>query len=445
MGQTGSALPGRPGSNDRPCFERTAVKPRVEGVTAREALDTEAAAWRGDEVRYYADRRRPDRGADRSVGRWRRIPTTHPGLATGEAAVFVYVGAYTEPQQGTASGIGVFRFDPDAGTLSPVQTVTDVANPSFLALDLGQRHLYAVNELDDGHISAFARDPRTGELTPLNRQSSHGAAPCYVGLDPSGRFALVANYAGGTLAALPIAGDGRLEPATSVVRHEGSGVDPRRQERPHPHMVAPMPDGRFILATDLGTDRIAIYRLDGATGRLEPNERGPAFATVDPGSGPRHFTFGPRGRTLYVINELASTLTVCDYEGERGDIRPRQTVSTLPAGFAGQSFCAHVAVSPDGRFVYGSNRGHDSIAVFAVDDAGGEVSPLGHKPTGGKTPRHFALDPTGAWLLAANQESDTIVTFRRDRETGTLTATGQVTRTPSPVAVLFGRAGDDDG
>jgi 6-phosphogluconolactonase len=318
-----------------------------------------------------------------------------------------------------------------------VQTVTGVPNPSFLALDAGQDHLYAVNELDEGGVSAFARDPRTGELRALNRQASHGAAPCYVGLDSSGRFALVANYYGGTVTVLPIAEDGSLDPASSVIRHEGTSVNPSRQDRPHPHMMAPTPDGRYVLATDLGTDQILIYRLDTATGHLVPNESGPAFAATEPGAGPRHFAFAPNGRTVYVINELASTLTVFSYDADRGELRSRQTVSTLPDGFAGESWCAHVAVSPDGRFVYGSNRGHDSITIWAVDDTSGEVTLVGHEPTRGKIPRNFAIDPTGAWLLAANQESDTVVTFRRDPSSGTLAATGEVTPIPSPVAIVF--------
>ena len=353
--------------------------------------------------------------------------------------MFVYVGSYTKPPQGKAEGIAVFRFDTDTGALNPVQTVPDVANPSFLALDPRRRALYAVNELDDGHLGAFARDPQTGELAALNRQPTHGAAPCHVGLDLSGRYALVANDAGGTVAALPIAGDGRLGPATSVIRHEGSSVHPRRQAQPHPHMVAPTPDGRYVLVTDLGTDQIVIYQFDDATGRLLPNERGPTSVKADAGSGPRHFAFAPSGQSLYVINELASTLTVYAYDGERPELRHRQTVSTLPDGFAGRNACAHVVVAPDGRFVYGSNRGHDSIAVWAVDEGRGEVALVGHEPTGGKSPRHFAIDPTGAWLLAANQKSDTIVTFRRDRETGALAATERVTQTPTPVAIVFDR------
>jgi 6-phosphogluconolactonase len=352
--------------------------------------------------------------------------------------MFVYVGSYTDAPLGSGAGISVFGFAPETGELTLVQTVTGVANPSFLALDAEQRCLYAVEERDAGGVGAFARDPETGQLTLLNRQASHGAAPCYVSLDGSGRHALVANYGSGTVAALPVAADGRLGPATGVVRHEGSGVDPARQQGPHAHMIAPDPTGRFVLATDLGTDRILVYGLDDATGRLTPHDRGPEHAATSPGDGPRHFAFGPDGRSLYVINELASTLSVYGYDGDRGALRARRTVSTLPEGVAGDTTGAHVAVSPDGGFVYGSNRGHDSIAIWAVDRASGELTSVGHEPTRGRDPRHFALDPSGRWLLAANQRSDTIVVFRRDAGSGRLTATGQVARTGSPVAIVFG-------
>jgi len=353
--------------------------------------------------------------------------------------MFVYVGAYTEPPEGHAEGIAVFRFDADSGALSPVQTVAGIANPSFLTLDTRQRYLYAVNELDEGGVTAFARDADDGTLTTINHQLSHGAAPCYVSLDASGRYALVANYSGGTVAVLPITADGHLEPATSVIDHglAGSSVRSSQHKQPHPHMVAPTAGDRQILVTDLGLDRVFVYRLDAITGQLVPNERGPGWANAVPGSGPRHFAFGADGRYLYVINELDSTLTVFAYDGETGELHPVQTVSTLPDGFTGENTCAHVVVAPDGRFVYGSNRGHDSIAIWSIAGEGGEVELVGHEPTRGKNPRHFNLHPTGDWLLVANQHSDAVLTFRRDRDTGRLTAVGPVTATPSPVAILF--------
>ncbi len=349
--------------------------------------------------------------------------------------MFVYVGAYTEEQyNGKADGLSVFDFNPGSGVLSPLGVAANVANPSFLALDATGRFLYAVNELPEGGVSAFARNPKTGALTALNRQLSHGADPCYVSLAGAGRFALVANYTGGTVAVLPVNANGGLESATDVVRYEGSGPKPQ-QDAAHAHMIAPDPSGRFILVTGLGTDSIYVYELDDA-GHLAPNTPGTPVVKEQPGAGPRHFAFAPDGRALYVLNELDSTLSSYAYDSARGALTHRQTVSTLPEEYTRENSCAHVVVSPDGRFVYGSNRGHDSIAVFAASE-NGTVTPIGHEPTQGKTPRGFALDPSGAWLLAANQDSDAIVTFRRDPETGALTATGDVVETPSPVAILF--------
>jgi 6-phosphogluconolactonase len=353
--------------------------------------------------------------------------------------MFVYVGAYTEPPLGSADGIAVFRFDADTGALHPVQTVPGVVNPSWLTLDAQEQILFAVNEEAEGRVSAFARDAATGELRPLNDQLSHGADPCYVSLDPSGRYVLVANYSGGTVAVLPVSPDGRLEAATCVIHHQGSSIRPE-QEGAHPHMIRPSVDGRFVLVTDLGIDQVLIYRLDTSTGQLAPNEQGTAVVSEQPGAGPRHFAFSLSGRTVYVINELNSTLTVYDYTPERGELYARQVVSTLPVGVDGPAIgnsCAHVAVSPDGGFVYGSNRGHDSIAIWEVEDGDGMLRAVEHESTRGKTPRNFSLDPTGSWMLVANQESNTIVPFRRDPGTGRLTATGPVTPAPSPVAILF--------
>ena len=356
--------------------------------------------------------------------------------------MFVYVGAYTEPPSGSADGIVVFRFDAGTGALHPVQTVSGVINPSWLAFDGEERVLFAVNEVAEGRVSTFTRDAATGMLRPLNDQLAHGADPCYLSLDPSGRYALVANYTGGTIAALPVTAGGRLEAATCVIHHQGSSIRPE-QEGPHPHMIRPSGDGRFVLVTDLGSDQVLVYRLDAGTGQLALSRHGTAVVSEQPGSGPRHFAFAPSGRTVYVINELNSTVTVYDFTAESGELHPRQVVSTLPEGVDGPAIgnsCAHIVVSPDGRFVYGSNRGHDSIAIWEVDDETETLRSVGHESTRGKTPRNFSLDPTGSWLLVANQDSDTIVPFRRDPGTGRLTASGPVTQTPSPVAILFGSA-----
>lgn len=346
--------------------------------------------------------------------------------------MFVYVGAYTRTQNGRAEGIHVFRFDQDTGDLTPVQ-MSPIADPSYLALDSDQRFLYAVNEQTEGNVSAFERDQESGELRLLNRQSSHGADPCHLSIDPSGKYVLVANYSSGTIVALPVAADGSLEPASSVVQHEGSSIVAERQAGPHAHMIAPTPDGQSILVTDLGTDEVVIYRLDTEEGRLL---REGAFL-VEPGSGPRHFTFSPNGRNLYVLNELSSTLSVFEYDAEKLAFPQLQSVSTLPDYYSGDNSCAHVTMSPDGRFVYGSNRGHDTIAIWSVEETSGEVARVDIVPTGGEEPRNFAIDPSGRWLLVANQKSDTIVTFRRDRKSGKLRETGIVISSPTPVCVVF--------
>ena len=350
--------------------------------------------------------------------------------------MFVYVGSYTEAPLGSARGIEQFRFDAESGVLLPVQTITGVANPSFLTLDETRRVLYAVNELDEGRVSAHVLDHETSTWRLLNQQSSHGAAPCYISLDPSWQYAFVANYSGGTVAVLPIAEDGGLGPATHVVHHESAGVRPE-QEAPHPHMIAPTPDGRLVLVTDLGIDQILVYKLDTESGQLVPNDEGTRVLTTDPGSGPRHFAFAPNGRYLYVINELGSTASVYAYDSQQKEFQVLQTLSTLPPDFTGKNSCAHIAVSPDGRFVYGSNRGHDSIVIWAVDDERGELTLVGHEATQGQTPRNFAIDPTGSWLLVANQDSDSIVPFQRDQRTGTLSLGVSITDTPSPVAIVF--------
>lgn len=345
---------------------------------------------------------------------------------------FVYVGAYTAPK-GKAEGISVYQFDPASGALIHAQTVPGVDSPSFLAFDPQQRYLFAVGEGDQGLASAFARDPETGRLTFLNRQPTHGSSPCHVSVDPTGRYALVANYGSGNLAVFPIQQDGRLSAASAVVQHEGSSVNPRRQTGPHAHMIAPDPAGRYVLANDLGIDQVLVYRLDGASGQLIAHQRGVA----QPGAGPRHFAFHPAGRLVFVINELDSTLTAYAYDPEQGTLEARHTLSTLPSDFHGDNTCAQVVMAPSGRFVYGSNRGHDSIAIFAIDETTGQLTAIGHEPTQGRNPRNFNIDPTGAWLLAANQDSGSIVTFRVDQATGQLHATGQVTETPTPVCILF--------
>ncbi|HEU4751893.1 MAG TPA: lactonase family protein, partial [Armatimonadota bacterium] len=317
----------------------------------------------------------------------------------------------------------------------------ETPNPSFVAIHPNHRFLYAANEVGSyggqktGSVTAFAIDPATGALTKLNDRSSHGDGPCFVSVDHRGRDVLVANYGAGSVAALPIGADGRLGEATAAIQHHGSSVDPQRQEGPHAHSINVAPDNRFAFAADLGLDKILIYRFDAARGTLTPNE--PAFAKVAPGSGPRHFAFHPNGRHAYVINEMKSTVTAFDYDPKRGALAEIQTLSTLPADFHGGSSCAEVQVHPSGKFLYGSNRGHNSIAMFRIDPATGKLTAIGHEPTGGKTPRNFGIDPTGKYLLAANQDSDSLVVFRIDPESGRLTPTGSRVEVPMPVCVRF--------
>jgi 6-phosphogluconolactonase len=366
-------------------------------------------------------------------------------MADGDSqSTLVYAGTYTRTgpdSRGRADGIHILRFDPLSGELSPSGVVPDVPNPSFLALHPGGQRLYAVNETTEidgrvgGAVSAFAIDVESGALTYLQRKPSHGGDPCHLSVDRAGRVVLVANYASGTVAMLPLQPDGRLDCASDVHQHRGASLNPERQSSPHPHQIVPDPTNRYALVADLGLDEVRVYALDLAAGRLVPRQS--AAATLPPGSGPRHLAFRPDAGRVYIINELSSTVTACSWDAQAGVLHPIQTISTLPDGFSGSNSCAEITIDPSGRFAYGSNRGHDSIAIFAIDPVSGELSSLGHVAIGGAEPRHFAIDPSGGWLLAANQESDTIVTFHLDRETGRLTATGAVAQVPSPVCLLF--------
>lgn len=356
-----------------------------------------------------------------------------------DAGALVFVGGYTETLahvRGRAGGIGVYRMDPASGALAHAATVEGPTSPSYLVLHPRLPVLYAVEELEEGAVSAFRFDPGSGAAMPLGRQQSGGSSPAHLCVDRSGEWLLVANYGSGTVAVLPIGDDGSLGAATHTVRHGGRGVHPERQTQPHAHCVAVDPANRFALVADLGLDKVMLYRFDAARGTLLPHD--PPAAAIQPGAGPRHLAFHPSGRWVYVINELDSTLVACTYDAAEGRLEPVQRVSTLPEGFAGTSTTAAVRVAPSGRFVYGSNRGHDSIAVFAVDPAVGTLTYVEHVSTEGQTPRDFNIDPTGRFLLAANQDSDTIVTFRVDPERGTLTSTGHVIEAMSPVCVVFG-------
>ena len=362
---------------------------------------------------------------------------------TNPETIFLYIGTYTRREDfvdGKAEGIYIYRFNPSSGALTYEATVAGAGtvNPSFLIPTPDRGCLYAVNEITGGKgphgtVSAFAIDPETKGLTFLNQQSTHGLAPCYVSVDPSGRYALVANYETGSVCVLPLALNGQLEEATDVVQFHGSGPNPDRQEGPHAHMIFPGPDGRFIFAVDLGSDRIMVYRLDPEQGKLVPAE--PAWTRLSPGTGPRHLVFNPQKQFAYVVSELQSTVTVFQYDEQNGSLHERQTISTLPEDFNGQNLGAEIQVAPSGRFVYASNRGHDSIVTFAVDELTGDLSVVSHEPTQGVGPRYFTIDPSGNWLLAANQDSDTVVTFRIDQISGKLKPTEQIVEVPTPVCL----------
>lgn len=350
--------------------------------------------------------------------------------------LLVYVGTYT---RGRSEGIYVYRMDASSGALELLSKATGVSNPSFLAIHPQRHYLYSVSEISDfagkpsGAVAAFKIDPKTGDLTRLNQQPSHGAGPCHLSVDKTGQFVLVANYGSGSVAVLPIQDDGQLGEATDFIQHQGSSVDPRRQVGPHAHSVTLDPTNRYAFVADLGLDKIMIYRLDLSQGKLKPNDE--PWAQVKAGAGPRHFDFHPNGKYAYLINELDSTMTGFTYDGTRGRLSEIQTVSTLPDGFEDTSYCADIHVSPSGKFVYGSNRGHDSIVIFESDEGTGKLTYVDHESTQGETPRNFAIDPTGTFLLAANQNGDTVVTFRMDQQTGRLMPTGHVAEVPTPVCL----------
>ena len=352
--------------------------------------------------------------------------------------LLVYVGTYTT---GKSEGIYLYRFDLSSGQLKHVATTSRVVNPSFLTLAPSRRYLYAVNEVQEfagkksGAISAFAVDQRTGELRLLNQQPSLGADPCYVDVDAGGRFVLIANYTGGNVTVFPVQSDGSLGESTDMKQGRGSSVNRERQEGPHAHCIVLDPTNRFAYSCDLGTDKIMIFRFDARNGKLLPGET--PWVQVKPGTGPRHLAFHPSGKYVFVLNELHSTVTVFTRDPEKGSLKELQTLTTLPQDFTGTNTSADIHVSPDGRFVYCSNRGHDSIAIFAIDPRQGTLMSVGHESTRGMTPRNFAIDPTGAFLLVANQKSDNIVVFRLDQKTGRLSSTGQTAEVPSPVCLKF--------
>ncbi len=369
------------------------------------------------------------------------VQQTRTPAASGP--MLVYFGTYTGAK---SKGIYVSTLDGKSGALTEPQLAAETPSPSFLAAHPSGDFLYAVNEVDTfegqpaGSVSAFAVDRSTGKLSPLNQQSSRGAGPAHLSVDRSGHDVLVANYGGGNVAVLPIGADGRLAPASAFVQHTGSSVNPSRQKEPHAHAINVDGSNRFAYVADLGLDKILIYRFDATKGSLDPND--PPFASVQAGAGPRHLAIQSGGRFAYVINELICTVTAFTRDPDSGGLKAMQTISTLPAGeiVKPEYSTAELQLHPSGRFLYGSNRGHDSIVGFSVDQKTGRLTYVENKPTNGRTPRGFGIDPTGTWLIAGNQESDSVVVFRVDSRTGRLTPTAQTISVGAPVSVEFVRA-----
>ena len=358
-------------------------------------------------------------------------------VAGGES-VAVYFGTYTGGD-GPSKGIYRSTLDLETGELADPALAAEATNPSFLEIHPNGKFLYAVSESGRaGTVTAYAIDEGTGDLTRLNQQSSRGRGPCHVNVDHAGRNVLAANYGSGSAAVIPIRPDGSLAEPSAFTQHSGSSVNPRRQQEPHAHSINVSPDDRFAFVADLGIDKIMIYRLDVEAGTIVANR--PAFAEVKAGAGPRHFAFHPNGQRAYVINELDCTITAFTYDAGSGALTETQTVPTLPEGFEGRSTCAEVRVHPNGTFLYGSNRGHDSIVVYRIDGAAGVLTFVEHETAGIKTPRNFNIDPTGAFCLVGNQDSDNVVVFRVNRQTGALEPTGHRVSVGRPVCIRFLRS-----
>ena len=353
------------------------------------------------------------------------------------AKSLVFIGTYTEGSE--SEGIYRFRFDDETGALSPAGTAGISTNPSFLALHPQKNLLFAVGETRDfngsdcGSLAAFEIDPSTGELAEINRVSSSGGIPCHLVTDREGKHLLVANYHGGNVAVVPVGEDGKLGARSAFVQHEGSSVDKSRQESPHAHSINLDRANRRAFAADLGTDELVIYEFDRGRGTLERS----GAVDIAPGSGPRHLAIRPDGKFLYLLNELKSTLTVIAYEPGSGDCEQLQTISTLPGDYRGANGTAEVQITPDGRFLYASNRGHDSLACFRIDADSGRLTLIEIQPTGGSAPRNFGIHPGGRFIIAANQNSDSLRVFAIDQASGELEDTGHSARCPKPVCVKF--------
>jgi 6-phosphogluconolactonase len=348
----------------------------------------------------------------------------------------VFVTAFAPGERG---GIHAYEFSTRDGKLKPLRRTAGAENPFFLALSPDRKFLYSIHARQFGgkeneQVAAYEVIGRTGELKLLNRQSAKGTAACYLDVDKSGRAVLVANYSSGSVAALPVRADGSLGDPASFFPHQGSSVNPQRQKEPHAHCIVVSPDNRYAFAADLGTDQILCYKLDPTMAKLTPND--PPFARSPAGSGPRHLTFHPGGKRVYVINELLNSVTVFDYDAGSGTLTEKQTISTLPDDFKGTSYCADVKITPDGRFLYGTNRGHDSIAVYRIGEDG-RLSLVAIESSRGKGPQNLAITADGQWLLCANLPGNNVAVFQTDPKTGGLKSAGEPVSQPSPSCIML--------
>lgn len=371
----------------------------------------------------------------------RPLPVNRSGAAAPAATSdswLMYVGTYTGEK---SKGIYAYRLDAGTGMLTSLGLAAETVNPTFLAIHPNGRFLYAANEIDayqgqrSGALSAFALEAKTGKLTLLNQQPSGGPGPCHLTVDRTGKYVLAANYGGGSITVLPIQEGGQLGTATAFVQHQGSSVNAQRQAGPHAHGIYLDPSNRYAFVCDLGLDKILCYRFDANRGALTPNE--PPFTATQPGAGPRHFTFHPNGHFAYAINELNNTINAYVFDDKQIELKAVQTVRTLPDDFQGNSTTAEIAVHPSGKFLYGSNRGHDSLAAYLIDSQNGMLKLVGIQSTQGKAPRSFAIDPAGRFLVVANQSTHDLRVFRIDLQTGRLTPTGQVVEVGAPVCIQF--------
>ncbi len=365
------------------------------------------------------------------------------GPAANHGKYLMYVGTYTQ-EGSTSKGIYVYRYDAADGKLTSIGLAAASVNPSYLAIDPSHRFLYAVNETQEykgkknsGGVSAYAINRATGKLTLLNEVATGGADPCYITVDKTGKYVLVANYTGGSIAVFPVLVEGKLGEASTLIQHSGKGTNPARQEGPHAHSIDLSSDNHFAIVDDLGLDETLVYKFGNGAAAADKHLVYASMAKASPGAGPRHFAFHPNGKFGYVINEMASTVSVFSYDSETGALRELQSISTLPKDFTKENTAAEIEVHPSGKFLYASNRGHDSIAVFAIDPDKGTLTLVEYVSTKGQGPRNFEIDPTGTRLLAANEKADNIVEFRINQQTGRLTPTGKVLEVSQSVCVRF--------